>query len=85
MVRFGLVQRHFSPNPEPEPGLVQALRPNPKPLWGLVQFRSGSGPDPFWTWTEPQTTNFALLAYIITLKSHIDIVVYCKMCQLHIK
>jgi hypothetical protein len=52
-VWFGPVQRPFSPNPKPKPGLVRALWPNPEPLWGLVQFGSSSGPDPFQTWTEP--------------------------------
>jgi hypothetical protein len=43
-VRSGPVRRPFSPNPEPEPGPVRALRLNPEPLWGPVRFGSGSGP-----------------------------------------
>ena len=80
-VRFGPVRRPFFPNPEPEPGSVWALRPNPNLFGGPVRFGSGSGPDPFRTWTEPRTTNFALLAYVIILKSHIEPVVDRKMRQ----
>ncbi|KAN0140780.1 hypothetical protein V8E53_001224 [Lactarius tabidus] len=36
MVRCSLVWRPYSPNPKPEPGLVQALKPNCEPLWGLL-------------------------------------------------
>jgi hypothetical protein len=67
MVLFSLVQRHFSPNPEA--------------LWGPVRFRSGSGPDPFRTLTEPLTPNLALFAYIIKLKLHIELVMYRKKRQ----
>ena len=77
-VRFGPVRRPFCPNPEPEPGSVRALRPNPEPLWGPVWFRSGSGPDPFRTLDRTRTANFALLAYVITKNSHIEVVVYRK-------
>ena len=77
-VRFGPVRRPFSPNPEPEPGPVRALRPNPEPRWGPVRFRSSSGLVAIRTWTEPRTPIFALFAYVIIPKWHIEPVVYRK-------
>ena len=81
-VRFGPVQRPFFPNPEPEPGSVRALRLNPNLFGGPVRFGSGSGPDPFRTLDRTRTTNFALLAYVITKKSRIEGVVYRKKRQI---
>ena len=40
-VQFGLVQRPYSLDPEPDPGPVRAEGLNPEPLCGLVWFGSG--------------------------------------------